>query len=112
MASWPGSLPQKFQMNRYSESAPDNMLIQGMDVGVPKLRKRTSGGYRPVSGSLLLTTAQVATLDTFYADNKTLSFDWVNSRTGSAESFYFAAPPSYSSSGVHLMVSISLMQVE
>ena len=66
MATWPAGLPQSFSAQGYSESLPDETIRTSMDVGPDKVRQRSTSAPRPVSGSMRMTTAQIATLETFY----------------------------------------------
>ena len=102
--TWPGTLPTKFLEGTYKESPPDNSIEQSMDVGPPKRRKVTTAGIRSVSGQMYMTTAQVATFDTFYdttCASGALSFDGLdNQRNGATVDHVFMAPPRYSIAGL------------
>jgi hypothetical protein len=71
MATWPVSLPTNFLKNSLKEGPPDNIIWQEMDYGPPKTRKRGSAAIETFSGSMYMTTAQVATFYTFF--NTTLN---------------------------------------
>ena len=58
MTVWPSSLPAPL-LSTFKETPPDNVIRTSMDVGVAKVRKRTSANVRPISFSLMLTPAQV-----------------------------------------------------
>lgn len=98
MASWPASLPPTPLAAGYADTPPDNVLRTQMDAGPAKLRRRTTAAVRPLVAPLLLTSAQVATLDTFYSstlEDGALAFDWTHPRTGAAISCRFLQPPAY-----------------
>lgn len=62
--NWPPSLPQNATVRGYGESLGVNLLRTPMDAGPAKLRRV---GNRPdiLSLGYLMSTAQVATLETF-----------------------------------------------
>lgn len=99
MVAWPiAPFPQLPLQAGYSESPPDTVIRSPMDAGPAKLRRRTTAGVRRLACALRLTTAQVATFDSFYVTSLqggALPFDWVNPRTGAAESLRFVGPPAY-----------------
>jgi hypothetical protein len=103
MATWPATLPSTFLDGTYKESPPDNSVSQKMDVGPPQKRQSSTAGIRPVGGRMVMTTAQVATFDTFYdttLGSGSLSFDGLdNQRTGSVVDHMFLALPKYSNAG-------------
>lgn len=96
--TWPATLPDIVTYDEYSESPPDNALRTSMDVGPPKSRRRTTANVRPLSVMMILTTAQVETLDVFYDDtlaSGTLTFNFDHPRTETTEEMQFAEPPIY-----------------
>lgn len=98
MANWPATLPQQVLLDGHSEGVPDTAIRTQMDAGPAKLRQRTTTAVRPIAAALLLTSAQVTTLDTFYVSTLsggTLDFDWEHPRTKAAATFRFTAPPTY-----------------
>ena len=95
MASWPASIPAHL-INTFTETPPDNVIRSNMDRGIPKLRKRSTANVRPISFSMILTPAQVVTLDAFYAANAALEFDYTHPRTRAAVKARFTAPPDLS----------------
>lgn len=111
MATWPATLPAPI-INSLKESPPDNTIRSQMDKGPAKVRRRTTANVRPLSFTLRLTPAQVATLDTFY-NTTTFSgadeFDYTHPRTSAAVTARFVNPPEYSElEGVLYNCSISL----
>ena len=102
MATWPATLPSYVLVEGYSEMPPVNSIRTQMDVGPPKVRRRSTAAPRPITCKQHMTKTQVAILDTFYVT--TLSsgvdpFDWTHPRTGASVSFTFTEPPTYESLG-------------
>lgn len=65
---WPASLPQYFLIRGYAEAARDNVVRSENEIGPAKARRRATAAARPVSGLMIMTQAQLATLRTFLAD--------------------------------------------
>jgi len=102
MATWPATLPALLQISGLSETPPNNVIRTKMEIGPAKMRRRSTSGPRPISGEQILTTAQVATLDTFYVGtliDGTTAFDWTHPRTGAAVEMRFVSPPTYAPAG-------------
>lgn len=102
MAIWPLSLPQAPSWTGFQETSPNTTIRTPMDVGPPKVRRRSTAAVRPLSMQFMLTRDEVATLETFYQTTLaggSLPFDWVHPRTGAAVSVQFTAPPSYHALG-------------
>ncbi len=101
MAIWPSGLPQRPLAEGFTESAVPSVVRTDMDVGPAKMRRRYTAEVRVYSMGLLLTTAQVATLETFYYTTLGCvdEFDWVDHRTGSTVSYRFRSPPQYGEAG-------------
>jgi hypothetical protein len=97
MATWPASLPQFVLTEGFEESPPDVLLRTEMDAGPAKVRRRFTAGVRPLKAVIVCSSAQVTTLETFFAAalaSGALPFDWVHPRTQAATSFRFVRPPS------------------
>lgn len=104
MAVWPVTLPDDFLLAAYSETAPDNIISSEMEIGPPKTRRRSTSATRKISGNIILTTAQVATHDTFFTTtlyDGAEPFDWTNQRTGSTVEVMYVphSPPVYTPLG-------------
>ena len=98
MASWPATLPQKPLSEGFTEQALPNTIRSEMDIGPAKLRQRYTATIRNYGMRLLLTKAQIATLETFYdatLASGTATFDWSDHRTGSAAVYRFLSRPAY-----------------
>lgn len=98
MAAWPASLPEQPLADGYTESALPNVVRSEMEIGPAKLRRRYTAEIKVYAVQFMLTTAQVATLETFY--DSTLNggvdpFDWVDHRTGATVSYRFRSRPMY-----------------
>lgn len=96
-AVWPPSLPSP-KPSEFTETAVDVVVRTSMDAGVPKARRRFTAAPRPISATLTLTRAQVATLDTFFVDTLkggALTFDWTDHRTGDDAVYRFVSKPQY-----------------
>jgi hypothetical protein len=115
MATWPVSLPSYFMQGGYSEMLPKNIIKTKMEIGPPKMRRRSTTGPRPISGQLHMDAAQVVTFETFFEStllSGSLRFDWVNPRTRTAKEFRFVDPPTYAAMGQDFVVSLKLEQMD
>ena len=65
---WPTTLPQVFQQNGYSEGNYDNVIKSKTDTGPDKRRLKSSIGYLPIAGKMILSHTQKATFYTFLQD--------------------------------------------
>ena len=98
MPTWPASLPQTPLIAGYKEKVPDLVLRTTMDTGPDKTRRRATAGVRPFDWPTILTTAQIATLDTFYVttlNSGALTFTVNHPRTAVSETWRFIGPPEY-----------------
>ena len=68
MTDWPLTLPQQLQVGDFDDAAPDNLMLSEMDQGPPKSRRKSTSNAAPMSGSMVMTTAQWAALLDFYLD--------------------------------------------
>lgn len=102
MAAWPATLPQELRLDGMQEQTVDVLLRSPMDAGPPKVRPLYRSAPVDIVGDMVMTTAQVATLETFYdttLDRGTDSFDWFHPRTRAAATFAFSARPGYAALG-------------
>lgn len=68
--SWPGSLPQAMQADSaFSEGVGDGLLEYQPETGPPITRLRSTSSTRPMTGTMFCTSAQIATLKTFFNGN-------------------------------------------
>lgn len=96
MATWPAALPSLDQIEDYAERPPELKLRSAMDAGPPKQRRRFSSGPTEITGWMLMTKAQVATLLTFHDTTLArgaLRFEGVHPRTLAAVTMGFVSPP-------------------
>ena len=95
MATWPLSLPQRVLLSDFVESADANVIRFETEYGPAKLRRRATRETGVYQIGMVMTTAQVATLETFYLDTlgQVDVFDWVNHRTLVAADYRFRSRP-------------------
>jgi len=77
--SWPTTLPQQLFVNGYSQSFAETTIKSDMDAGPAKVRRRFTAGVEPVSGTMVMTAAQLTMLETFYNTTLlggSLRFSW------------------------------------
>ncbi len=92
MAFWPVELPQSLDLQGYQEAVPSTTVRTEMDQGPAKVRRRFTAAARPISGSITITAAQVATLRTFYETTTfggAEAFDWISPIDGVVVSMRF-----------------------
>ena len=63
--TWPTDLPTRFSQDTYSEAIPDNLIRSQNDNGPANIRRRSTAVPIPVSGSMLMSSAQLETLVEF-----------------------------------------------
>ena len=93
---WDASLPTEPLLDSWDETLAENRIRTQMEVGPPKIRRRSTASVKQYGVVFALTAAQVATLDDFYTSdtyNGSLAFEWTNPRTGATEDFRFLTPP-------------------
>lgn len=112
MIDWPPELNGCLLPDGYQESLPDTTIRTQMDVGPPKMRRRSTSAPRLISGTLRLEGSRLDLFEAFYIDTLaggSLPFNWVSPRTGDPVVAQFGDVPSYSPvSGGIWDVSISL----
>ena len=77
--AWHVDLPQELFVAGYSGTFPNVTIKSDMDAGPAKVRRRFTAGVEPVSGTMIMTAAQLATFDTFYNTTLlggSLRFSW------------------------------------
>jgi len=102
MSIWPAGLPQKPQVSGFVETPPETTIRTQMDAGVAKVRRRFTAGARNITAIYEMTTAQIATFETFYTTTikgGSLAFDLPDPRTGSTVSARITNVPQYRSIG-------------
>jgi len=113
---WPATLPQCPTLN-ISEQRQRNIVAFQPDVGVAKMRRRSTAVGVMTAMSFRLTTAQVATFDTFYETtllDGTLPFDLAHPITKVNYSWIYDskdAPKKDRISSRYQMVSFNLIRL-
>lgn len=64
--TWPVTLPQQLLVDGYARSAKDLLLVSPMEIGPPKVRRRTSNNIEQFQGSVIVTTTQLGYFKTFF----------------------------------------------
>lgn len=111
MATWPVTLPQLPLADGYEEVFGDAFIRTQMEVGPAKQRRAISNPARPMVFPILVTTAQMATLETFYyttLGGGSLPFDISHPRTSATVSMRFVEPPKVVPRGLRYEVSMML----
>ena len=108
---WPASLPQNILSQGYSEAFADNRIRTSMDIGPAKVRRRGTVAVIPIRGNIIVTAAQLETLETFYNDtlyNGALRFAWKNPRTEEAVEMRFTDTPTWFQEDAYYRVNLAL----
>lgn len=111
IAIWPVDLPQDLLQRGYNQSSPDTILKSSVDVGPAKLRRRTTTAVEPVSGSLLLTEAQLGSIRTFYVNTLSggsLRFTWKDPVTLVSKELRFTDAPKWAMQSGWYAVQLSM----
>lgn len=114
MAIWPVTLPtltSGFLAGTYKEAPPNNTIRTNMDIGPPKMRRRTTCGPVPISGQMLMTSTQIDILDTFYVSTLkygSTSFGGHHPRLGSTVTMRFVDRPEWTDNAPFWNVGLSL----
>jgi hypothetical protein len=98
MTAWPGTLPSSLSGDGdYTETPEQVTLRTQMEYGAAvKMRRRQTRGLKIITGSILLTAAQVTIFLTFYSTDiagGSSSFTGTLTRSGSSETYRFAEDP-------------------
>jgi len=85
MPTWPGTLPQKVQIQGFTEKGPGNVIRSTMDQGPAKSRRRSTDSPRTFNASVRLSNAQIVIWEDFYFNTllEVLPFDFPHPRDGS-----------------------------
>lgn len=98
MDSWPIDLPQVPIANGFAEKQPDIALRSQMGVGPAKVRPLTTEGVTQLTCPFRLTSAQRASLLTFWKTTLTsgsLPYTWAHPITGSPITCRIASAPEF-----------------
>lgn len=66
MPDWPLTLPQRPLIQGFSRTPGPAVLRSAMEVGPEKVRQRTTAVADPMACTFRMTSAQLATFETFY----------------------------------------------
>lgn len=102
MAVWPTSLPQLALANPFEEAGQSILIRTEMDVGPPKVRARYTAEMKRYRFGLVLTAAQVVTLETFFTTTivfGSLPFDWLDQRLQTTVELRLVNRPAYTALG-------------
>jgi hypothetical protein len=114
MTAWPGILPSAPLAQHFREDAASALLRTEMDQGPAKLRRRTTAGVAVLEVAYLLSRAQVAALDAFYAgalSGGMLAFSYTHPRTGATVQCRFRAPPVYAATNGDYFHAVFALEV-
>lgn len=110
---WAPDLPQCFQRAGYQIAPVDNVLRESMDVGPPKMRRRSSIQVVRVAAAMYMTSEQHRSFRAFYYDvlsEGTVAFA-LDDPDGVSHEFNIIEPPTAQPSGVGWMVNFSLQYI-
>lgn len=109
---WPNTLPAAPLVEGFHETPGQTAVRTQMEQGPAKVRRRTTAGVDSMSLLLLLSKAQVATLESFFSDTLAggaLGFAYTHPRTGLSVTCRFTAPPQYTpTNGNYFKAALSL----
>ena len=111
MADWPAAFYSRILDGSFTETPPQNVLRTQMDAGPAKLRRRSTSAVRPMSITLFLTKAQVATFDTFYVttlSSGATKFNMYHPRTLVTGEFRIVNQPAYTPMNQGYTVKVDL----
>jgi hypothetical protein len=66
LAVWPDTLPQIFRSDSFQDTMEDGLIKDGMNVGPPAYRRRSSAAPQPFAGTMPMTTAEWEILQSFF----------------------------------------------
>jgi len=90
------ALPTSYLVGTFTRGFRDSVVRFETDRGPAPTRQRFAVGVRPESGAMLMTTAQLSALRTFYETTLAggaLSFEMFDPLGGAARLVRFAEPP-------------------
>lgn len=111
---WPPDLPQCFLRASYGIQPLDNVLRSEMDVGPPKMRRRSTLNVVQVSASMWFTQAQRRSFQIYYRTvilEGTVPFV-LDDPDGISQQYYMAAPPSLVPEGLGWRCDMKLQYTE
>lgn len=113
--AWPSDLPQHLQLSGASLGMGDGLVEYQPDLGPSITRRGTTAVMRPLVGTMICTSAQIASFEAFFYAaimNGALPFNFPDPRTGATALVKFTkqTPPSYAPlGGDNFQLNLSLM---
>lgn len=95
---WPVTLPDAPLLDGYSEQMPDYQLRTQQGTGVDKVRPKASAVPWPMTVQMVMTSAQVDTLKTFYTTTLSrgcLRFQFTDARANTVVECRFKGSPKF-----------------
>lgn len=115
MPTWPASLPQVTNAGRAREVPPANLARSSIGGSFALARRRYSDSPRLFNQGFVMSLAQVATFDAFFAADLAggkLSFSHTLARTGAAARLRIFGRPVYSAPrGEVMTVTLSFVEI-
>lgn len=104
-ALWPTTLPGAMQADDLQVTSPDMVLRSDVDTGPAMLRRRFTAAPEQISGSIIVTRAQLAVFRTFFITSiggGAIPFEWFHPETRVIMDFRFTQRPSWKPYGPRL----------
>jgi hypothetical protein len=67
-AAWPSGVPECVTLETFGSGVGNGLLRTETEMGPPKVRRRFTAVTRPLVGTVVMSYAQLATLETFIAN--------------------------------------------
>ena len=109
--AWPGTLPDYLLLENSAGAFGDNTIRSKMDAGPAKLRRRSTAMPDTYTGSQILTSSQLADLETFYKTTLvggSLTITWKHPRSRAACDMRFLSPPTWAPRGKYWIATYQL----
>ena len=97
MPTWPADLPQVIERNEYGYGLPDNLVRTSLP-GAARTRRRSRLPGSKITGSMLMTKAEISDLETFHDDRLAggvLAFHFPNPEGSGMVLVAFSRPPDW-----------------
>lgn len=100
-AAWPGTLPEYFLSEGYTEKDRNNTIRTQNDIGLPSMRNRYTTTITDISAKMRMDQSQVDTLLTFYRTtlDRVGTFNITNPVNSVTYEMRFLSAPSLASMG-------------
>lgn len=115
-STWPVGVPLGILVSGYQESLPDHTIESQVESGGAKIRRRYTAVFKPISGTIRMDNAALATFQTWFLDTLdggSLPFARPHPRTGEVVMMRFRKPPPRVTAtfGLWFDVAVSLEQI-